>query len=222
MRHRVKIKKLTRSQGHYRALMANLAGALIEHKEIKTTLSKAKELRPYIEKLITHSKEDSVHKRRIIFKKMNSRKYVYELFHVIGPKNVDRDGGYTRILKLGKRRGDGAEMALIQLLGFETFVESTKSKKAKKEAPKEDKPLLDIEADEVKAEKVDVAKKKDSSKKKKEEIEDVIPDAVVEEKKDKEAEVVEEEPVKEVTEAEETEKPADSDDTIVDENENKK
>lgn len=222
MRHRVKIRKLTRSQGHYRALMANLAGSLIEHKQIKTTLSKAKELRPYIEKLITHSKEDSVHKRRIIFKKMNSRKYVYELFHVIGPKNADRDGGYTRILKLGKRRGDGAEMALIQLLGFETFAESTKSKKAKKEALKEDKPLLDIEADEVKAEKVDVEKKKDSSDKKKEETKKAIPEAVADEEKDDQAEVVDLEPVKEVAEAEETEKPVDSDDTTVDEKENKK
>ena len=129
MRHRVKVKKLNRSQGHYRATIASLAGALIEHKQIKTTLAKAKELRPYIEKLITHAKTDSVHKRRVVYRKLNNRQLIFELFTVIGPKNSDRDGGYTRILKLGQRRGDGTEMALIQLVGFEIYDQTPVQKK---------------------------------------------------------------------------------------------
>jgi ribosomal protein L17 len=102
MRHRVKIRKLTRSQGHYRATMANLAGSLIEHKQIETTLAKAKELRPYIEKLITHAKTDSVHKRRVVNRKLNNRDLIYELFHVIGPKNPPppdaRGGRFTSMM----------------------------------------------------------------------------------------------------------------------------
>jgi large subunit ribosomal protein L17 len=156
MRHRVKIRKLTRSQGHYRATMANLAGSLIEHKQIETTLAKAKELRPYIEKLITHAKTDSVHKRRVVNRKLNNRDLIYELFHVIGPKNTDRDGGYTRILKLGKRRGDGTEMALIQLLGFEAYSAPAKAKpKAKKEVEESasEGPLLDLSEEKNEVEK---------------------------------------------------------------------
>ena len=148
MRHRVKVNKLNRSQGHYRATMANLAGALIEHKQIKTTLSKAKELRPYIEKLITHAEVDDVHKRRVVYKKLNNRQLVFELFTVIGPKNAEREGGYTRIMKLGKRRGDGTEMAVIQLVGFEAFDQPKAKAKAKKPKVKEEeKPLLELDSE---------------------------------------------------------------------------
>jgi large subunit ribosomal protein L17 len=143
MRHRVKGKNLQRTKAHYKATIRNLASELIRHKEIKTTLVKAKELRPYIEKLISHSREDSVHKRRIVFNKLNNRDLVYELFHTIGPKNADRNGGYTRILKLGPRLGDGTDMAIIQLLGFEAFGDGTK--KPARSSKKDQKPMLNLD-----------------------------------------------------------------------------
>jgi large subunit ribosomal protein L17 len=156
MRHRVKGRKLNRTQGHYRATMANLAGALIENKQIKTTTAKAKELRSYIEKLITHAKTDSVHKRRIVYRKLNKRHYVYELFHVIAPEYAERNGGYTRIIKLGKRRGDGAEMAVIQLIGFEAFAQKENKKTKNAASVKEGEPIVEVK---------ETAKKKSTKKK---------------------------------------------------------
>ena len=175
MRHRVKVKKLNRSQGHYRATISSLAGALIEHKQIKTTLPKAKELRPYIEKLITHAKTDDVHKRRVVYRKLKNRQLIFELFTVIGPQNADRDGGYTRILKLGKRRGDGTEMAIIQLIGFEAFDQtSAKKKTAKKKTVKEDKPLLKIEDDKAAVEEKSVLPKEEVVEEKESVAEEVV------------------------------------------------
>ena len=140
MRHRKKVKKLGRPTGHRKALLRNLAAQIIQHHEIKTTLAKAKAARSFVERLITYAKNDTVHARRLAFKQLQNRTLVKKLFDEIGPAFEDRNGGYTRVIKLGQRRGDGAEIAILQLVGFETSLVSapTKSKK-KKAAPKEEK-----------------------------------------------------------------------------------
>ncbi len=118
MRHRNKLNHLGRKAEHRKALMSNLAVALIMHKRIKTTLPKAKELRRFVEPLITRAKEDTTHNRRIAFRYLRNKYAVTELFHEVAKKAENRPGGYTRILKLGPREGDGAEMALIELVDF--------------------------------------------------------------------------------------------------------
>jgi len=118
MRHNNKVNKLSRTSSHRKALMGNLSIALIEHKRIQTTLAKAKVLRRHIEPLITRSKNDTVHNRRIAFRDLQNKYAAAELFDTIGPKVADRPGGYTRIFKTGFRHGDGAEMAIIELVDF--------------------------------------------------------------------------------------------------------
>src|SRR5579862_2427990 len=118
MRHGDKIKNLSRTASHRRALLSNLAVQLIEHKRIVTTLAKAKALRPYVEPLITKSKENTTHQRRIVFSYLQDKEAVAELFDVISPKVASRPGGYTRIIKLGARVGDNAELAMIELVDF--------------------------------------------------------------------------------------------------------
>ena len=118
MRHRRKVNKLGRKAEHREALLSNLAVALIMNKRIKTTVAKAKALRQYIEPLITRAKEDSMHNRRIAFRYLRNKYAVTELFREIAKKVEDRPGGYTRVLKLGFRKGDGAEMALIELVDY--------------------------------------------------------------------------------------------------------
>jgi large subunit ribosomal protein L17 len=116
MRHGRAGKKLGRNSGHRRALFANLLNAIIEHDKIQTTLVKAKELRPKVEKLITLAKRDSLHARSLAFKVLQTKASCKRLFETIGPRYLDRAGGYTRIFKLGQRTGDAAEMAQIELI----------------------------------------------------------------------------------------------------------
>ena len=118
MRHGKKFNHLGRKKGHRDALLKNLANALIEHKRINTTLAKAKALRVYVEPLITKSKNNSTHSRRVVFSYLQNKNGVEELFSAIGPKVMDRPGGYTRIIKTGTRQGDAAEMAMIELVDF--------------------------------------------------------------------------------------------------------
>jgi large subunit ribosomal protein L17 len=125
MRHGNTVNKLSRTHSHRKALLANLAKSLIEHKRIRTTLAKAKALRRYVEPLITKSKADTTHSRRIIFAYLGQKEAVKELFAEIAPKVAERPGGYTRILKLGARLGDNAEMALIELVDFNDYLPST-------------------------------------------------------------------------------------------------
>lgn len=127
MRHGNKINHLGRKIGHRTALLKNLAASLIEHKRIKTTLAKAKELRQFIEPLITKSKDNTTHSRRVIFSYLQSKDALKELFATIAPKIMDRPGGYVRIIKTGFRSGDAAEMALIELVDFnEIYIKGTK------------------------------------------------------------------------------------------------
>ena len=118
MRHGDKINNLGRTAAHRRALLANLAIALIEHKRITTTLAKAKALRRYVEPLLTKSKDNTTHSRRVVFSYLQNKEAIKELFGTVAPKIGDRPGGYVRVIKLGFRRGDGAETALIELVDF--------------------------------------------------------------------------------------------------------
>jgi large subunit ribosomal protein L17 len=116
MRHRYSGRKLNRTSSHKKSMMRNMSTSLFEHESIKTTLTKAKELRGFAERLITISKNDSVSKRRIVFSRLRSKEMVKKLFDEIGPRFKDRPGGYTKILKCGYRNGDKADMAIIQLV----------------------------------------------------------------------------------------------------------
>jgi large subunit ribosomal protein L17 len=118
MRHGDKINNLGRTQSHRQALLSNLAAQLITHKRIVTTLAKAKSLRTYVEPLITKSKENTTHQRRVVFSYLQDKDAVKELFGIISEKVAARPGGYTRILKLGTRVGDNAELAMIELVDF--------------------------------------------------------------------------------------------------------
>lgn len=119
MRHRNSGRKLSRTSSHRKAMFANLCCALIENEQIKTTLPKAKDLRGYIEPLVTVSKQDSVASRRYVFDRLRSKSAVGKLFTILGPRFVERPGGYVRVLKCGNRAGDNAPMAIIE------FVEKT-------------------------------------------------------------------------------------------------
>ncbi|MBP1630905.1 MAG: ribosomal protein [Bacteroidetes bacterium] len=132
MRHGCKINKLSRTQAHRAAMLSNMAASLILHKRIETTLAKARALRTYVEPLITKSKTDSTHQRRIVFSYLQNKEAVTELFREVSPKVATRNGGYTRILKVGRRLGDGAEMAMMELVDYnENLLKEAKPAKAK-------------------------------------------------------------------------------------------
>ncbi len=131
MRHRKKINHLSRTSAHRKAMMANMATSLIMHKRIHTTLAKAKALRGYVEPLITKSKTDTTHSRRIVFSYLKSKEAVTELFREVSAKVADRPGGYTRIIKIGNRLGDNAEMCMIELVDFNENLLGAKETKTK-------------------------------------------------------------------------------------------
>jgi large subunit ribosomal protein L17 len=135
MRHGDKINNLGRKSAHRKALMMNMAIALIENKRIFTTLAKAKALRTYVEPLITKSKTDSTHSRRIAYSYLKNKEAVSTLFKDVSVKVAERNGGYTRIIKTGNRQGDAAEMAMIELVDFNEIY-SNKGKKATEAKPK--------------------------------------------------------------------------------------
>ena len=118
MRHGNKLNHLGRKSAHRKAMLSNMACSLIEHKRISTTIAKAKALRVYVEPLLTKSKTDSTHSRRIVFSYLQSKEVVSELFRDVAPKIATRNGGYTRIIRLGYRLGDNAEMCMIELVDF--------------------------------------------------------------------------------------------------------
>ena len=134
MRHGDKINNLGRKKAHREALLSNLACQLIEHKRIVTTLAKAKALRVYVEPLITKSKQNTTHQRRVVFSYLQDKEAVTELFSTISEKIAGRPGGYTRVIKLGARPGDNAETAMIELVDFNEIY--GKGKTEKKEGAK--------------------------------------------------------------------------------------
>ena len=121
MRHGKKFNHLSRQTGHRAAMLANMACSLIEHKRINTTVAKAKALKQFVEPLVTKSKEDTTHNRRICFSYLRNKYAVTEFFREVAAKVGDRPGGYTRIIKLGNRLGDNADMAMIELVDFNTL-----------------------------------------------------------------------------------------------------
>jgi len=131
MRHRKKFNHLGRKSAHRKAMLSNMATSLLIHKRITTTVAKAKALRLYVEPLITKSKTDSTHSRRVVFSYLRSKEAVTELFRDISAKVGDRPGGYTRIIKLGNRLGDNAEMCMIELVDYNEHMLSTKETKKK-------------------------------------------------------------------------------------------
>ncbi|MBD3614968.1 MAG: 50S ribosomal protein L17 [Gracilimonas sp.] len=150
MRHGVKGRKLSRTAAHRKTTMQSLAMALIREHRIVTTLAKAKELRGFIEPLITRAKEDSHHNRRQVFSSLQNKDAVTTLFTEVGPKSKDRPGGYTRVIKAGHRKGDGAELAVIELVDYndikpEGSASAEKGKKKTRRAGKTNTPTTSKE-----------------------------------------------------------------------------
>ena len=143
MRHNKAINHLGRKSGHRKALLANLATSLILNKRIETTVAKAKALKRYVEPLITKSKDDSTHSRRTVFSYLKNKEAVTELFRTVAPKIADRPGGYTRVLKTGFRQGDGADMALIELVDFNEAALAAANKPAKKTTRRSSKKAVE-------------------------------------------------------------------------------
>jgi large subunit ribosomal protein L17 len=129
MRHGNKVNHLGRKTGHRKAMLSNMACSLIEHKRITTTLAKAKTLRVFVEPILTKSKTDSTHSRRVVFSYLQNKEVVSELFRDVAPKIAERNGGYTRIIRTGYRLGDNAEMCLIELVDFNELYLNDGSKK---------------------------------------------------------------------------------------------
>ena len=131
MRHGKKINHLSRQTAHRKAMLANMACSLIEHKRIYTTVAKAKALKQFVEPVITKAKEDTTHNRRQVFAKIRQKEAVAELFRDVAAKVGDRPGGYTRIIKLGNRLGDNADMAMIELVDYNELYNAGKPAKKK-------------------------------------------------------------------------------------------
>jgi large subunit ribosomal protein L17 len=129
MRHGNKVNHLGKKTGHRKAMLSNMACSLIEHKRITTTLAKAKTLRVFVEPILTKSKTDSTHSRRVVFSYLQNKEIVSELFRDVAPKIAERNGGYTRIIRTGHRLGDNAEMCLIELVDFNELYSNDGSKK---------------------------------------------------------------------------------------------
>lgn len=174
MRHKKGFNHLGRKKGHRRAMLANMASSLILHKRITTTVAKAKALRMYIEPLITKSKDDATHSRRVVFSYLNDKVATAELFREVSPKVADRPGGYTRIIKLATRLGDSADMAMIELVDFnELLLTEAKPKKARRSrrggakktegAPVAEATVEEAPAPEAKVEEPKSEEKKDDS-----------------------------------------------------------
>ena len=187
MRHGKKFNHLGRTASHRKAMLANMACSLIEHKRIKTTLAKAKALRKYVEPLITKSKLDTMHSRRVVFSYLQNKEAIKELFGEVSNRVAERPGGYTRILKLGPRASDNAEMALIELVDFNEMAPGkaagSKSKSSRRRRGK--------------------GKKKKTAETQSAVVEEAVvveETPVVEEVAEEVAEVVEEAPVEEVVE----------------------
>ena len=141
MRHNKKFNHLGRTASHRAAMLSNMASSLILHKRITTTLAKAKALKKYVEPLITRAKDDSTNSRRVVFSYLQNKEAIKELFGEVAAKVADRPGGYTRVIKLGSRRGDAAPIAFIELVDFDENmakeeVKKTRTRRSRKSAPK--------------------------------------------------------------------------------------
>tara|TARA_R110001632_G_scaffold94781_9_gene200794 strand:- start:107 stop:571 length:465 start_codon:yes stop_codon:yes gene_type:complete len=152
MRHGKKFNHLGRKTAHRKSMLANMACSLIEHKRINTTVAKAKALKQFVEPLVTKSKEDTTHNRRLVFARLRQKDAVTELFRDVAPKIGDRPGGYTRIIKLGNRLGDNADMAMIELVDYNEIYNAGKPAKKKStrrgKTKKTDAPVAPVASNE--------------------------------------------------------------------------
>lgn len=147
MRHNKKFNHLGRTNTHRNAMLSNMASSLIKHKRIFTTVAKAKELRKYVEPILTKAKSDTTHSRRLVFKLLQNKYSVTELFNDVAQKIADRPGGYTRIIKTGNRLGDNAAMCFIELVDYnENMMKDTTAKKATKTRRSRKKSAAPVEA----------------------------------------------------------------------------
>ena len=168
MRHGKKDNHLGRTTSHRKALLSNMASSLILHKRITTTLAKAKELRKYVEPLLTKSKNNTMHSRRVVFSYLQNKESIKELFDNVADKILDRPGGYTRIIRLGNRLGDNAEICMMELVDFNTTMvkedttktKTRRSRRGKKSGSDSDTTQKVESKEEVKAEKPAKAEKK--------------------------------------------------------------
>ena len=161
MRHRKGNNNLKRTSSHRKAMLANMSCSLIMHKRIKTTLAKAKVLKQFIEPIITRSKNDTTHNRRVAFRYLRQKDAIKELFSIVSDKVADRPGGYTRIIKLGNRMGDAAEMCFIELVDFNEVynVDEAKSKKTRRSRKSDKSPKTELDS----SSEIDVSNTKDSN-----------------------------------------------------------
>ncbi len=171
MRHQVRGRKLGRTASHRHALLRSLATSLLKHKKISTTTAKAKELRGFVEPLITKAKTDSVHTRRYVSDQIKDREVVKGLFSDIIPKVGERAGGYTRVVRLGRRKGDGAEMAIIELVDFSGIIKPKAPKKVKSEGKSPESEAAGVDEKKEKAAKKTTAPKVKKEKAPKEKTE---------------------------------------------------
>ncbi len=230
MRHRKSFNHLGRTSSHRKAMLSNMASSLIMHKRITTTVAKAKALKKYVEPLITKSKNDTTHSRRVVFSYLQDKFAVTELFREVSSKVADRPGGYTRIIKLGARPGDNAEMAMIELVDYnELMLEEKAAKKAKstrrrrgakkKTATAETTPAT---TDEVKETVEEVKEEKITEEVKAEKAEEKVEEKAEEKVEDKIEEKVEEKTEKKEEKEVEDKKQEEKKETEVKEEENKK
>ena len=170
MRHRKKFNHLGRQKAHRESMLANMSCSLIEHKRIKTTVAKAKALKMFFEPLVTKAKTDDTHNRRVVFSYLRNKEAITELFREVAVKVGDRPGGYTRILKLGSRLGDNAEMCIIELVDYnenmlkETATKKTRSRRSKKKV--EAAPVVEAATEEVVEAPVEEAKTEEAKEEK--------------------------------------------------------
>ena len=206
MRHGKKFNHLSRKAAHRKAMLANMACSLIEHKRIKTTLAKAKALRVYLEPLITKSKNDTTHSRRTVFSYLKQKEAITELFGDVAVKVADRPGGYIRILKLSNRLGDNAQMAFIELVDYneDYTANKPKRKKARRTKKKSVETVASVAVEDAVVVEDTVATEEVVEESKVEETSEVVTEEVVEESKAEETSEVVTEEVVEEPKAEET------------------
>ncbi len=218
MRHKKGFNHLSRTSSHRKAMLANMASSLIMHKRINTTIAKAKALKQYVEPLITKSKEDTTHSRRVVFSYLQDKYAVTELFREVSPKIADRPGGYTRILKTGSRLGDNADMCIIELVDYNENLLEAKDQKKKTSRrrrggsakPKtEETVVTETTEDTVEDVKAEVKKEEQPIAEAKEEKAEVVKKEEV--KEEPKAEKKEEPKAEEKTEAKKEEKKDDAD-----------
>lgn len=165
MRHRKTVNKLNRTAEHRKALLANLAASLFDKKRIKTTHAKAKATQQFVEHLITIAKKDTLHARRLVLSRVRHKYVMQTLFNDVAPTYSERNGGYTRVIRLGNRSGDGAEMSILELVGFEEAMKKRAKEKKEKEAKKAAKETKQVkEAQETEIQEAEVIEEETEKK----------------------------------------------------------